>query len=239
MVYTLHSAESSTGPYIFASDPFLLPIDGPDESSLDNRIGAKRTCSSITNIAIRALPYGFDHRNIGIGQGQLYLESAVKFFQSSVLYHDLSLSECLYAANITGSDLEVRLPGVNSRKRVLKTPKKVVDPFVVSDDFEADELLHDDFRLPLEQASLITSDLSRREAWTINFNWLENALYEISGQSVVATPTITGNFDEALQQVSHVIERQDREEIPTLKTLYVDYAQPSAVLLCNMLTCST
>ena len=184
---------------------------------------------------MRALPYGFDQRRIEHGLGQLYFESGVKFLQLTVLYRDLSLSECLYAEIVAGSDLDIQLPGISSREKIFKTPQKIVNAFVVSDDFEVEEPLYGESRHPLEQASLTISEHHRKAAWTISCNWLEKLLCETPDRS---TATATEGFSEALQQISHLIEGQDGNGIPTMETLYVENAQHYALLLVNILTCS-
>lgn len=223
MVFTLQYAKSSTVRAISTSDPFLLPNLSFKETNPENlaaRSDVKRFNVPIASMAIRAIPYSSNHNKPASGLGQTYFERRVKFYQINVLYHDLSLSECLYAEATSGSDVDIQLPNSCSRKEVVRTSKYLFDDFVVPNGFEIEdsEETVDDIGRQREQALSPWSAPSDEDALSINFEWLEKASCRTPSEH---TATTTEDFDDVLQDLYDRIEYHETTGSPIVTTLYV------------------
>lgn len=148
------------------------------------------------------------------------IENKVEFYQLSVLFNDLSLSECLFAGLAATLNLDVSPPQRSTRKQVLRTPSKVADDFIVSDgcyDEEFETLASGpDVQVQKERgarARSLTFDDHRR---TISFEWLEREMHRFHTKS----PLVRA-FNQLLEHVYDEIKDRLRTEVRVMATLSV------------------
>ncbi len=170
----------------------------------------------VSALALRIVPFGFYNAGLPSGLGQLYVEAGATFYQLSVVFNDLSLSECLYFGPGPGMDLEACPPDVRIRKDVVKTTAKVYPDFLVPDGHEEEDF--DDApvetrpQLPTMEASPTFLGTARGDPWTISFTWLEEELHD--GEC-----TDGGAFDEILEHLHDAIRDRYAGESPEMETL--------------------
>ncbi|KAL6715073.1 hypothetical protein ACLMJK_007334 [Lecanora helva] len=215
-------ARSINDEAISTSDPFLLSIantDQADGAGLNTGKNLIHRSIAISNIVTRALPFEFNYRNPRTGLGQTYLNNNVSFFQVSILYRDLSVSECLYADHAAGSAVEVQMPRIRSHKHESKTPSIIVDDFIASDSLKftpLEEPHSQNVEQRLEQAALAKTMLSNQDARSISFEWLQRLLRTAIDQSMEVSP---GAFDGVLRHLSETIQSLGATEPPKMEIL--------------------
>ena len=231
IVFTFQYIISSTDHAISASDPFLLPImtwEIEDSGPLAAHGALNSRKPSITNLAIRPVSFDIKPKTTTSDLGRLCSEGEVRFYHISALTHDLSLVECLYTETATGSELTIDRPSTFSRRHfAAKTPKRVPDDFIVPDGHENSDLegsLEEaDFEWPgkREQEPLSRSAVSNKEAWTIDFGWLDNGLRRTLSESSAKE---TESFNDVLQHIRITIKASGTADDSVIQNLYVRHA---------------
>ena len=233
-VFTFQHPNPPTNHAISTLDPFRLPIVGlgrEEFNSLAAHHDLGRAKLPIINVAMRAIPYGFNHTKPPSRLGQQYLDCGIKFYQLSVLFQDLSLSEHLYAEAAAGLDFEIRSPDSRIRKQLPKTPKVILDDFVVPDGFEdvdSEERLSEmSMEQSPEEKLPSTHRLCDQEARSTSLKWLERKLHvTLSGSDAI----VTEDFSEVLQDLYDKIKVKSAVEDRTMRTLYENHSENRSVL---------
>lgn len=203
-IFNIQHPTSSSGRAISTSDPCLLQllIEPEDLKTSEIRCYSSNPKRRISALALRLVPFGFYNAGPPSGLGQLYVENDVTFYQLSIMFNDLSLSECLYWGAGAGLDLEIRPPDTRIQKGIVKTATKVPPDFIVPDGFEDqdsdDNLEETRPQLPTMGASSTLLEIASEDPWTISLEWLEEELHEVESSNGRA-------FDEILEHLYDAI----------------------------------
>lgn len=222
-MFTVQHSTSSSDSAISASDPCLLHVaeeDKKDPENLDIHFRGQSLKKRISALALSVVPYGFYNAGPSSGLGHLYIEIDVTFHKLSILFNDLSLSECLYSSLGAEVGLKICPPDMRTRKRVSKSSAKVTPGFVIPDGFE-DEISEDSSEIISVQTapgevSSATQESADEDPWTISLELLleeTKAVVDSSGGDV---------FNQVLGQLYDVIEELCGEDFPSMDTLYVE-----------------
>ena len=217
---------SSIAHAIFSSDPFRLSIIGETKQvgrGISTASSSSSSCTTpINNIVLRQLPYGFARLDPPAGLGKLYFESNTKFYQLSVLYQDLSLSEHLLADNVLQSNPEIPIPRSLCKTKVYKTPTKVLEDFIVPDDDEdagvQESLMTAGSNWLRGESFKTNSNSSDENTSSISLTWLERRLFKMLEQFI---STDSGEFEDTLQHLNATIQSKTELEDGSMRTLYV------------------
>ena len=217
-VFSFQISISPPGIPLSVSDPILLQL-GHEGQDTYNPISSGCISTkepSVTTLELNLVKYDALDESILGGLGYQYREGGVKFYQLTVLYNDLSLRECLYASQLTSDLTQLQLPRTRKLAETRKTPKKVKDRgFIVPNRPSLEG--YQDFILPpvspedrktKAAAETLRSD---EDPWTLNFEWLEREISELSPESLAAqVPAYKPGtpFDEGLESIrSAIIEK--------------------------------
>lgn len=195
---------SSPDRAISTSDPCLIPIM-EEQKNLKTSVTRRFSSTSkrrVSALALRFVPFGFYNAGPPSGLGRLYVENDATFYQLSIMFNDLSLSECLYLGPGAGLDLEIYPPDTRIRKGTVKTTAKVSPNFIVPDGFDDQDCdaSFEEIRsqLPTMGASSTLSEIASKDPWTISLEWLEEEMHEVESSD-------GGAFVEILEHLHDTI----------------------------------
>ncbi|KAL9104673.1 MAG: hypothetical protein Q9163_000416 [Psora crenata] len=208
---------------ISASDPYILQVPHRQD-------GAERTIRSLPSIiprvyslSLQLLKYGSLYGHPASGIAQMYMNNGVKFFQLSVLYNDLSVSEGLYTRLPGGTQIDLHEPNVKIHARETRTPLRIQDLFITPNGIAHEESLRMMYLNSSDATSpqgLLTS--SAEDMRTMNFTWLVDNISAIkSGLSnpQVQPGKITGQFERALEIIEENINARISSETAGVESL--------------------
>lgn len=180
-VYTFKISDSPSGLPVSLSDPFVLPLsqdiqDGPQLNRSDPTISKGRF---ISTLRFTKAKYA------AVGESKL---GQFGFYQLSVLYNDLSLSECLYFGQTTGNSPSVPIPEIQNYPAHRKPPASSLEKgFIVPNKIPFDRLnepstqglsfQHD------KDAPRGKSPHSKEDLRTLNFEIIERKIHELLSES--------------------------------------------------------
>ncbi|KAL9129087.1 MAG: hypothetical protein Q9217_002359 [Psora testacea] len=211
------------GRAISASDPYI--IQAPDcqrnaERTTHPLLSMDRR---ICTLSLQPLKYRSLNGRPASGLAQQYMDHGVKFYQLSVLYGDLSVSEGLYVHSLRGREMEIAEPTRKTRPKVVKTPLQLQDDFILPNGIAHEELLSSiDVNLPMQ---LSTQDLAVPNAGslrTIDLKWLAESISEIrtglttkqERRELIARP-----FERTAENIIGTVEDIKASERPSTETL--------------------
>lgn len=178
-VFSFQIAGPSSNRLPSAADPYSLPLLA--EHDLGLRVSKSMSFNThintrISGMFLRAVKYDSPYGSTPTGKGQLISENGAIFYQLSLLFNNLQLSERLYVEASTDSDELIHAPVVFGRSKIAKTTAKVVNEFIVPDgyvDNELGDLLQDPTNTELSSDnSDVEYSTEDQDPRTIRFEWL-------------------------------------------------------------------
>lgn len=211
------------------SDPFLLPLIHEGQHryvSILSRCSPDKQ-ASVTTLELNRVKYDVLDESPPAGLGNQYREGGIRFYQLIILYNDQSLSECLYASQSTSDFTQIQLPRTRKLAETLKIPTKVIKQgFIVPNRLPLGEF-EDFIRPPVSQEqkkwkTAIETLHSEEDPWTLNFEWLERKISELSPRSSadqVSQYNSRTSFDECLDLIRSAIVEKVAESTSGIETL--------------------
>ena len=216
--FNIQHPTSSSVHAISTSDPCLFPIL-EEQKDLKTPLTLRYSSTlkpRVSALALRVVPFGFYNAGPPTGLGQLYVEAKATFYQLSIIFNDLSLSECLYLGPGAGLDLEIRPPDTRTRKEIVKTTAMVFPDFIVPDGIEDQDCDDppEEIRSQLQTlgASSTPLGIANEDPWTISLEWLEEDLRDVESSG-------EGAFEEILEHLDEAIGDRCVGESPDMETL--------------------
>ena len=175
-VYTFKISDSPSGLPVSVSDPFVLPLshdikDGPQLNRSDPTISKRRFISTLRFTKAKYAAVGESK----VGQ--------FGFYQLSVLYNDLSLSECLYFGQTTGNSPSVPIPEIQNYPAHRKTPASSLEKgFIVPNKIPFDRLNEPSTQrlsVPHDKDAARGKSPHSKELRTLNFEIIERKIHEL------------------------------------------------------------
>ena len=233
--FTFQYYRSFPGRVISTSDPYIVPL---------TECGAKVAMSTpkydrlyrVSTIILTPVGHKPLDDDTTTGPGPRYRDENVEFYQLSILFNDLKLSEYLYAGAMAGVRLSIPSPATIKRFKVPKTFAEVTDAFIVPNgymDQEEDETsptLASQHLLPncarydnrrrrrraSERDNSVFAGILSDNQVTINFEWLRKDvncyLSEESGSK---------SFNENLKLINTAAEDKFTSRRLSIETLFV------------------
>ena len=193
-VFPSEQALSAVDPYIFKlnTEDSGLPRSG---AMTDNPYIGPR----ISDIIIKTLRYDHRHPSVQLGKSENELESLTVLYQLSVLSHDSTLSEVLCTEVEAVSTVPIPSPNVVIRKAPSKSSAKVLDGFIVPDEFchqqhhcTPEHGLGEPIHQPSSERSAIETPTPDKYQCVLSLEWLQMAVH-----SALAAPS--PDIDEVLE----------------------------------------
>lgn len=211
------------------SDPFLLPLIHKGQNRyapiLSHCSSTKQP--SVTTLELNRVKYDILDESPPAGLGSQYRECGIRFYQLTILYNDQSLCECLYASQLTSDFTQIQPPRTRKLAGTLKIPTKVVDHgFIVPNRLSPGDF-EDFIRPPVSQEqkkgkTAIETLHSEEDPWTLNFEWLERKISELSPRSSadqVSQYNPRTPFDDCLDLIRSAIIEKVADSTSGIETL--------------------
>lgn len=198
-VYTFKISDSPPGLPVSVSDPFVLPLShdiqhGPQLNQSDPTISKGRFISTL----------GFTKvKYAAAGKSKF---GKFGFYQLSVLYNDLSLSECLYFGQTTRNGLYLPIPEIQIYPAHRKAPSSSLEKrLIVPNKIPFDRSNEPSFQGLSFQYEKDTGEGSHLEEdpRTLNFEIIERKIHELLSNS----PTHENFANSAPKPLDQCIER--------------------------------
>lgn len=180
-VYTFKVSDSPPGLPVSVSDPFVLPLspdiqDGPLLNQPDPTTSKGRF---ISTLGLTKVKY------VAVGKPKL---GQFGFYQLSILYNDLSLSECLYFGQTTGNSPYAPIPQIQNHPAHRKAPASSLEKgFIVPNKIPFDRLNKPS---PQGLSSQHDKDVARGKGphleegpRTLNFEIIDRKIHELLSES--------------------------------------------------------
>ena len=220
-VFTFQYAMSLSKQALSALDPYPLELSMEEKRVLrsDRDAHDPHTDTRISAVELKAVPYDNPDEYMPSGQGQSLVTERVSYYQLSILMHDLTLSERLYAEVDEELSFSIDPPDTRTRRKFSKTPAKVLDDFIVPDLFDDQEYESSEESLesPSAQYDLehgkARSTKPDEDPWTISLGWLEKEVHASLSERYPS-------FDECLATLYAMIEERLALEDTPLETLH-------------------
>ena len=226
-IFTFRMPNSPLNVPLSVSDPYLLTLaDGKFLSEPHGQHGWSGEAPSVSSLELRLAKYKFPKSSTPSGLGALYREKSVRFFHLSTLYSDLSLQKCVYVGQAATDLSHVRMPVVQSRQDIPKTPMFVSeDQFIVPNRVSAQDWEDPNFESERQLGFIDAGEEYRssidQDPQTLNFEWLERGIQRLSVRSSNSDLGISsaGNMDECLQIMRVATLEKLNTDTPPLKLL--------------------
>ena len=215
-VFSFQYAMSPSNKAFSAFDPYRLKLS--TEADLVFRLGQEahnlHPNTQIATLVLKAVKTSPSDDSRQPNQSQSHPIEGVNFYQLAILSQDLTLSEGLYAEGIRGSGSPI-VPSINcTRKKLSKTPAKILDNFIVPDIFcdKGYQIFENNLGISILQQDLGQQSLlqkrSDEDPWTITLAWLETEIR-------TSLSDRARSFDEALESL-YVTVKEDLalQEVP-------------------------
>lgn len=180
-VYTFKISESPLGLPLSASDPFVLPLshviqDSPHLNRSNHTISRGRFLSTLEFTKVKYA---------AVAESKL---GEFGFFQLSVLYNDMSLSECLYFGQTTGNSSYMPIPEIQNYPAHRKAPTRSLGKgFIVPNEIAFDSLNEPNTNGLSSQhdknATRGRGSRSKEDPRTLNFEIIERKIRELLSES--------------------------------------------------------
>ncbi|MCJ1461715.1 hypothetical protein MMC07_000313 [Pseudocyphellaria aurata] len=226
---TIFSFQMSIAPPGFplsVSDPFLLPLshEGQEDYIPNSDCGSNKE-PAITALELNTVQYDTLDDSLPPGLGSQYRKCGVKFYQLTIFNNDHSLRDGLCASQLTSDFTPIQLPRT---RYASKTHSEVIGrSFIIPNRLSLEN--HENLiisRVSQEHKKGTTTAetvYSDEDPWTLNFEWLERKICEISPRSLAvqvskynpATP-----FDKCLELIRSAIVEKMNDSISGIETLY-------------------
>ena len=195
-VFSFQVSIAPPGLPLSVSDPILLPLsrESQDEYIPIRSLSSSTKEPSVTTLELNVVKYDTLDDSSPAGLWNQYRESGVRFYQLSILYNDLSLRECLYASQLTSDFTQLQLPTTRNLAETRKTPTKVIEHGFIVPNLLSSNDYEDSVLPPVSQEhkkGKTTAQIlhSVEDPWTLNFEWLERKICELSpGSSAAQVP---------------------------------------------------
>lgn len=205
-VYTFKISDSPPGLPVSVSDPFILPLshdiqDSPELNRSDPTILKGRFISTL----------GFTKaKYIAVGKSKL---GQFGFFQLSVLYNDLSLSECLYFGQTSGNSPYLPIPEIQNYPAHRKVPTRSLEiGFIVPNEIPFERLNESS---PQGLSFQHDKDAARgkclhpeEDPRMLNFEIIERKIHELLSDSTThenSANSAPKNLDQRLELIRSLI----------------------------------
>lgn len=199
-VYTFKVSDSPPGHPLSVSDPFLLPLshviqDGPELNQSSPTISRGRFLSTLEFTKVKYAAGGESK----LGE--------FGFFQLSVLYNDMSLSECLYFGQTTGNSSSTPIPEIQHYPAHRKDPTRSFGKgFLVLNEIPFDRLNEPNLQGLSSQhdkrAARGRGSHSKEDPRTLNFEIIERKIHELLSEST----TSENSTNSALKPLDQYLE---------------------------------
>ncbi|KAG8528071.1 uncharacterized protein KY384_006987 [Bacidia gigantensis] len=204
------------------TDPYILSLKFSDPFRHESPITQIMLRHSLFGIVLRPSSFhGVASSSSVPGFGLQYFEEGWKFYQLYALFANLTLYEGIYARPPYPSQLELHEPNVRTRAQVLKTPAKLLDDFIVSDEnaYEEDFGVTTEFQTRPSLAT-ISHEHQSESSRTLNFEWLMSLILVISQghEPGKLVPTIADG--DAFSTIRAAIESRESSDFGRFDTLY-------------------
>ena len=182
---------SSSGDLLSSSDPYLFPFAS---YAIENE-QLKLSCETplrISSLVLKPVKSEGLRGLVPSGPTSVCIQGDVEFYHLTVLFNNLTLSECLYA--MAGDDLHPNVPGILSRFEFPRTPARVKESFIVPNGKIDDG---EDFIQELSYSQgQKEAHKSAEYLPTITFGWLEaKILWALDIQSA------SKSIDQAIERI--------------------------------------
>ena len=214
-VFAFQYAMSLSKQALSALDPYPLELSTEEKSVLrsDRDAHDLHTDTRISAVVLKAVPHDNPDEYMPSGQGQSLVTERVNYYQLSILTHDLTLSERLYAEVDEESSFSIDPPDTRTRREFSKTPAKVLDDFIVPEYQSSEESLESPSAQHDLEHGKARSTKPDEDPWTIPLGWLEK---EVHASLSERSPS----FDECLATLYATIKEKLALEDTPLETLH-------------------
>lgn len=206
-VYTFRISDSPPGLPVSVSDPFVLPLshviqDGPQLNQSDPTISSGRFFSTLEFTRVKYAA--------AVGKSKL---GEFGFFQLSVLYNDLSLSECLYFGQTTRNSSSIPVPEIQNYPAHRKAPTKSMGKgFIVPNKIPLNRSIEPNPQgLSSQHEKNVTRDRGsnpKDDPRTLNFEIIERRIHELLSESTTyenTTNSAIRPLDQCLELIQSLI----------------------------------
>lgn len=228
-VFSFQLSIAPPGLPLSVSDPFLLPLSHEgQENCIPICSGSSSTKEpAISTLELNTVQYDTLDDSMPAGLGSQYRKCGVKFYQLIIFKNDQSLRDGLCASQSTSDFTQIQLPRTRKLAEAHETPSKLIEHGFVAPS-----------RLPLENyENLMISRVSQEhkkgktiaetrssdeDPWTLNFEWLERKICEISlwpMAAQVSTYNSAAPFDDCLELILSVIVEKVNDGTSGIETL--------------------
>ncbi|KAK4693750.1 RNA polymerase I-specific transcription initiation factor RRN6, partial [Lecanoromycetidae sp. Uapishka_2] len=163
-------------------------------------------------LAVRDVQYDKLGRCAMPEKGQMYTDNHICFYQLSILFNDLALSETIYAGSKMNFTSTIDPPELRIRKGSVKTPARVSDEFILSDG-----VVYHDFRDPeavIEQAGIYQhSELSEPELLSGDDDKFANLQFALPVRRKVSASNLGKSRESTARSSSPLASSQISEDV--------------------------
>lgn len=228
-IFTFGMLQSPLTIPLSLSDPYLLPlVNRGYDSILHSHQRSSAETTSVSSLELRVIKYEVQKGSTPSGLGALYRERAVRFYQLSIFYSDLSLQQCVYVGHTTTDPSHFQLLTAQNREDILKTPMLISEAgFVVPNRVSAEEWI-DPNSVESEAVTQLRKEGGRykphldKDPWTLNFEWLEREIQSLSrriSSNQNAEKSSRANLDTGLEKIFAATESKLKNGAPQLQLL--------------------
>lgn len=201
-VYTFKISDSPPGLPVSMSDPFVLPLshviqDGPQLNNPTPAISRGRSLSTLEFTKVKYAAVGKSKfREFG-------------FFQLSMLYSDMSLSECLYFGRTTRNRASMPIPEIQTYPADGKAPMRPLEKgFIVPNKIPLNR-----FSKPKPQGLYSHDDrdgtrgrsFHAEDSWTLNFEIIERKIHDHLSEPTTYENSSLKPLDQCLELIRPLI----------------------------------